>query len=423
MMGGLLSLPCRVYAADWPQWRGPQRDGTSPEKGWFVTWPPEKVWTASVGVGYSSVVVSNGRAYATGHVRGDGDRGVDSVFCLAADSGALLWKHSYKCLSSRKDRRAEYTGPRATPLVDQDAVYTVSLEGHLFCLDAVAGDVRWHKKLNKYSPEEKPLLYGYCSSPVVHGETLLCFLGGAIMAFDRRTGKPLWRRKGGGVMWNASSPVIAAVDGKPCVVFGDTGLVGVNVENGKKIWDYPLGRATTATPVVSGNKIFHSTYPNRGRCGVIELDGSDPRALWTNRSMQLYHVGSPVLWEGHLYGIDCGRTEFSTRDSKVSSLKCIEFGTGRTKWVEKRMGWGQLIVADGKLLIQRECGELVAAEASPDGYRELGRAKVIEGPLWAVPALADGRIYCRNNKGDVVCVAAGKGTPTDGAPGLQGPRD
>ena len=135
--------------------------------------------------------------------------------------------------------------------------------------------------------------------------------------------------------------------------------------------------------------------------------GGGVKALWVHRKMQVYHVGNPVVREGHVYGIDAARTEFSFSDDKISSLKCLDLETGRTKWVEKRMGWAQIIAADGKLIIQRECGELVVAEASPDGYTELGRAKVIEGPVWAIPALADGRIYCRNNEGLVVCLQVG----------------
>jgi len=394
-------------AADWPQWRGPSRDGSSPERGCFVTWPPEKLWSASVGLGYSSVVVAAGRAYVMGHVSGEGGRGTDTVWCLDAQTGKELWKHSYDCLSSMKDKTAEYFGPRATPVADGDAVYTLSLEGHVFCLSAATGKVRWSEKLDEFAIKESPLLYGYCASPVVHGDRIVFHLSGACMALAKADGKPLWRRKGGAPMFNGSSPVVVTAGGKACVVFGEQELLGVDVESGTKVWDYPLERAVTMTPVISGSRIFFSTYPNKGFCGAIDVAGGSPKPLWTNRQVLNYHVGCPALWEGHLYGVDCSRTEFSNHDKSISSLKCIEFETGALKWTQKEFGWSQVIAADGKLLVQRESGELVLAEASPAGYKELGRSALPEGVYWALPALADGKVFCRSNAGEVICLRVG----------------
>lgn len=395
-----------VLADDWPQFRGPNRDGISLEKGWFKTWPPQKVWEFDAGLGYSSVAVSNGRAYVTGHVIGEGDRGVDSVFCLDAATGNVLWTHKYKCMSSKKDENRAYFGPRATPVVDAGAVYTVSLEGHLFCLDAVSGKVRWYQDLNRYAIPDLPgLLYGYCSTPVIADGKVLCYVNGAIMAFDKTDGKPVWRCKGGRPLWNGSSPVVAQLGGKTCVIFGEEELVGADVATGDKIWSYPLGRVSVITPVVSGDRVFFSTYPNQGACGVFQVLDGQPKPLWTNREIKNYHVGNPVLWNGYLYGVDCSRTEYSFNDDKISSLKCLEFGTGKLKWTQKKIGWAQVLFVDGKLLIQREPGELIVAEASPDEYKEIGRAELPGGVYWAFPALSDGRIYCRSNEGKVVCLS------------------
>lgn len=410
---GLLLFSLEAGAEDWPQWRGPNRDGISTEKDSLAIWPPEKVWSFEAGLGYSSVVVSSGRAYVMGNVKGEGDRGVDSVYCLDAATGQVLWTHKYKCTTSRKDNQAAYSGPRATPVVDPDgdAVYTVSLEGYLFCLDEASGKVRWFQTLNKYAFRDlSGLLYGYCSTPVVHDDKIVCYVNGAIMAFDKTSGKPLWRCKGGRPLWNGSSPIIARLAGKTCIVFGEGELVGADAKTGEKIWSHVLGRASVITPIVSGDKVFFSTYPNRGACGVFQVKdaGSQPKALWANRAIQNYHVGNPVLWNGSLYGVDCRRTEYLTKDDKISSLKCIDFETGKVKWTKKKIGWAQVILADGKLLIQREGGELVVAEASPDSYKELGRASLPQGIYWAFPALANGRLYCRSNKGGVVCLKTGK---------------
>jgi len=396
-----------ALADDWPQWRGPERNGSSREKGALGAWPPKKLWSASVGQGYSSVVVALGRVFVTGHARGEGDKGIDSVYCLDAATGKELWVHRYECSSSRKDKTAEYTGPRSTPLVSGGSVFTISIDGHLFCLDVSSGKVKWFQKLSKFAVEDGEMLYGFCASPAISGGKLLCYLNGACMAFDAADGKPLWRRKGGKPIWNGASPVIVEFGGKPCVVFGEEELVGVDVESGTKLWDYPLGRTAVATPVVSGDALFFSTYPNKGVCGVVRAAEGKAQPVWSNRQMQNYHVGAPCLWDGHLYGVDCARTEFIYSDDKVSALKCVDFATGELRWTEKGMGWAQVVAADGRLLIQRECGELVLAEASREGYKELGRAKALDGPAWAVPALSGGRVYCRSNAGEVVCLLTG----------------
>lgn len=399
-------------AADWPGWRGPHGSGVSQEPGLMATWPPEELWSVSVGPGFSSVVVAGGRAFVMGHRKGEGVRGTDTVTCLDAASGARIWRHEYECLTLKEDKRASYSGPRSTPAVDGGLVYTVSLEGRLFCLDAETGKVVWSKSLDRYARREKQLDYGYSASPVVFDDLLICHINGAAMAFDKATGKPRWRCKGGESSWNGSAPAIVRTGGASFVLFGEGELVCADATTGKHLWKYDLGRTAVATPVVSGDTVFYSTYPNKGACGLLRVSSEGPRVLWKTRALQAYHVGNPVIWNGYAYGIDCARTEYSFSDAKVSSLKCVDLENGRTVWKEKKIGWAQVILAvdspdQGKLLIQRECGELVVAEASPEGYTELGRAQVIDGPCWAVPALAGGKIYCRSNKGEVVCLRVG----------------
>ena len=401
VIAGLLSAAFTAGASDWPGWRGPSGDGVSPEKGLMATWPPEELWTASVGVGFSSVVVAGGRAFATGHRKGDGDRGTDTLYCLDAASGAEIWKYEYECLTLKKDKKASYAGPRSTPAVDGGLVYAVSLEGRLFCLDAETGKGVWSRNLPKYSKRKKQLDYGYCASPVVFENLLLCHINGALVAFDKTTGKPRWRCKGGKSSWNGTAPVICRTEDSALVLFGEGELVCADAKMGEPLWKYDLGRTIVATPVVTEGSVLYSTYPNKGACGLLRVSTEGPSVLWKTTALRAYHVGNPVVRNG------CARTEYSFGDAKVSSLKCVDLENGSTIWAQKRMGWAQVILADGKLLVQREAGELVVAEASPDGYTELGRAKVIEGPCWAVPALAGGNVYCRSNDGEVVCVRVG----------------
>jgi len=396
-----------AHTADWPGWRGPKRDGTSDEKDWFVTWPPEKLWTAQVGIGYASFAVVGDRAYVVGHEKSDGPRGMDTVYCLDAATGEAVWRHRYECLSLTKDRTGEYPGPRVTPLVLDRVVYTVGLEGHLFCLDAATGKVKWYHMLSKYGIEGGKLDYGYCSSPAVHGTTLLVYLNGALMAFDKDTGKPLWRCTGGGGPWNVPAPIVMTAGDRTFAVVGEMALVGVDLADGKVAWEYNLGRNSTITPVVVDDTVFFSTYPNRGHSGLLRIGSGEPELVWQTRKMQVYHLGNPIVVGNHLYGVDAARTEYAYSDDRVSRLKCLDLATGEVAWEEKNMGWAQLVAADGRLLIVREGGDLIVAEADPAAYEELGRASVISGPVWAVPALANGRVYIRNNAGEAVCLRVG----------------
>jgi outer membrane protein assembly factor BamB len=407
-----------ALASDWPQWRGPSRSGVTAETGFFSDWPPKPVWNASAGEGFSSVVVASGTAVVMSHTRGSGERGQDIVFAVDAATGKKLWFFPYDCLSSRKDKQAEYFGPRATPVIDGGRVYTLSLEGHLHCLDLATGkplwdapqDLRTMRKNLKGDP-----MYGFCASPVIHDNLIICSIGDAVIALDKMTGKALWRCKGGDTIFNGSSPVVVKLEGKSLLLFGETSLVAASLDpkdNGKSLWTRPLDRAQVTTPVVDGASVFFSTYPNTGKCGVLKVraDGVD-EPVWENTDMQSYNTGNPVLADGYLYGVDCARTEWATEDKKVSSLKCIDFKTGKVMWTKKEFGWAQVVAADGKLLVLRESGELVLLDASSAAYTERGRAQVIQGPCWAIPALSGGRIYVRNNKGDVVCVSASGAKP------------
>ncbi len=158
--------------AGWPQWLGPNRDATSTEAGCGVLLPaPQPLWKADVGIGVSSVVVSQGHALAVGHIRGPANRGEDTVYCFDADTGKVIWKYPYECLSC-KTQDVRFYGPRSTPTVDGDFVYTLSLEGHLFCFETNSGKIIWNKKLPRDYSGRIPV-YGYCCSPLVYGKLLI----------------------------------------------------------------------------------------------------------------------------------------------------------------------------------------------------------------------------------------------------------
>ena len=191
-----------------------------------------------------------------------------------------------------------------------------------------------------------------------------------------------------------SSPIAFNLDGiRRLAVFLASGLVILNAENGQELSQQPWKTkydVNAATPIVSGDKVFISSGYNTG-CALVQVSGDKPTVIWQNKSMR-NHFNSCVLWEGYLYGFD------------ESELKCLDFQTGEEKWSQKGLGKGSLMFADNKLIIMGDKGDLVIAEASPEGFKEISRAKVLSGLCWTVPVLSGGKLYCRNHPGDLVCL-------------------
>lgn len=379
----LLFLGVSTAAADdWPRWRGTQIDGISQEKGWLTQWPPggpKKLWEASVGVGYSSVAVSQGRVYTLGNVDDN-----DVVSCFEAASGRLLWKHEYICLA--KDPNG-YLGTRCTPTVDGDRVYTVSRQGHFFCLDAAKGTVLWSKDFAK-DFGAKPPTWGFSGSPLIEKDWVLYEIGAAgaaVVAFDKKTGAVVWKNGSDGAGYSSLIPF--DVQGERLLaVYPKDAFVVRRMKDGSEVarvaWKTSYG-VNAATPIIEGNRIFLSSGYNFG-CALLELSGRTLKEVWRNKNMR-NHVNSCVLWQGHLYGFD------------ENELTCLDFKTGEVKWNQVGYGKGSVKLADGKLIVYGQTGKLGIAEASPAGFKEISSAQVLTGKdTWAPPVLAHGHVYCRS---------------------------
>lgn len=369
----------------WPQWRGPERTGVSAEKGWTAEFPkggPEELWQTSLGVGCSSLAVQGNHVYTLGN-KDD----VDTVYCLDTETGKSVWEYSYDCPAAADNFEG---GPCSTPTVSGDCVYTFSRNGHLFCFDAEKGSVLWSKSATEEWGAAKPT-WGFSSSPLVK-EELLFLLADSAVALDKSTGDIRWKSEalGGGY----SSPFLYELEGTEYLAaFSTVGLVVLETESGKELFRYPWKTsydANVATPIVSGNTLFISSGYNKG-CALLKIEGDNASVVYENREMR-NAFNSSVLWEGHLYGFD------------EVTLKCMEMQTGQEKWQQKKLGRGSLMIADGKLIVMSEKGELVVAEAAPTQFKEISRAQVLGGKCWVVPVLCNGRLYCRNNKGDLVCL-------------------
>lgn len=390
------SSVCNLNAADWPRWRGPDLNGISRETGWATKWPasgPKQLWKTSVGIGFSSMSVSQGRVYTIGHANGS-----DTIYCFDAKSGAPVWKFSY---AAKLDDKYYEGGPSATPTVDGNQIYTFSKRGLLLCLEAGKGNLIWSNNVMESLKAEMPS-WGFASSVLVEGDRCLVNAGSAGAAFEKKSGKVIW--SSGEEAAGYATPVPFDANGERALALClKRHVAAVRLQDGKELWRHPWKTdwdVNAADPIISGGKIFISSGYNHGGA-LLDMGGGQPKSVWENKAMR-NHFNGCVLLGGYLYGFDgdAGR--------KDTGLKCLELATGTVKWSE-RTGIGGVMAADNKLIVLTEKGELIVADATPDGFEPISRAQVLSSKCWTTPVLANGQIYCRNAKGDLVCLdASGK---------------
>ncbi len=383
----------RGALVDWPQFMGANRNGITPENGWLAEWPsegPAILWNASLGTGYSSFAVVGDRTWTMGYQEGN-----EVILCLNAQTGAEIWRYQYP-----SELRGAYHlgGPCTTPLVDGDVVYTLGKEGRLCCLAAADGKLRWEKDLPK-ELEVEVTSFGISCSPLVEGEMVLVDVG-VMVAVNKKDGAILWKHPP--VRRAFTSPVAFDLDGRRCAAtLNGYGLLVFDLKTGEEGCRYrweTFDDTNCATPVVKGNRIFISSAYDVGGAVLEVAWGKEPKVIWKNTNMR-NHFALSVLWEGNLYGFD-GNVN---RDNQ-GQLKCVSFETGEVKWTEPSVANGGLIIADGKIIALSDKGELVVAAASPEGFKPLSRCQVLGSCCWTPPVLSGGRIYCRNDVGDAVCV-------------------
>jgi outer membrane protein assembly factor BamB len=380
-------------AEDWPRWRGPNLNGISSEKGWLQRWPkdgPPVAWKGSVGVGFSTVSVAQGRLYTMGHKDGK-----DTVHCLDAVSGKPVWSHSYE--AELGDLYFD-GGPTATPTVHDGRVYTVSRWGDLFCFDAANGKVHWSKSLKK-DPNPRVPAWGFACSPFIHDNLLLLNAGKAGLALEKDSGKVVWASAADEEAGYSTPVPFKRGDDWFMVVSSGKAYAAVNIKTGKELWSFrwiTTYGVNAADPILAGgDQVFISSGYGKG-AALVATGEAKPKEVWRNRSMR-NQFNSCVLLDGHLYGIDGDTTMDAT-------LRCLELKTGKVLWTHEGLGSGALMAADGKLIVLSDAGELLLAPVSPKEFKPSARAKVLGGKCWTVPVLANGRIYCRNAAGDLVCV-------------------
>jgi outer membrane protein assembly factor BamB len=393
----------------WPQWRGPNRDGISPETGLLAAWPEaglNVMWSQPTGDGYSSVAVADGCAVT---MLQDGKD--EAVVCWEAASGTELWRFRYPAHFRHK---MYGDGPRSTPAIAGEHVYTVGGTGVVHCLKlrpaSPAGEAVWHKDLQQEFGASV-IEWGISFSPLVDNGLVYLMPGGpngnGLIALHQDSGSIAWRNLDDAASY--SSPVIAELAGRrQVIVLLAERLVGVAPESGMLLWEFawPSGPAHTpssiATPIVihrtSGDYVFISSGYQKG-CALlkIEAEGTGLKASQVYRNLNMRSVFSSAVCLGdYVYGFD------------DVNLVCLDVRNGQRKWKEYGFGKGALIAADGRLIVLGAEGMLALVAAEPDAFRELSRFQHADERCWTVPAVAGGRLYVRNRK-RLVCYDLKKG--------------
>jgi len=386
----LVSAAC----ADESRWRGPLGSGVYPdETSWTYDWPaegPEPLWKVEVGLGYSGIAVSEGRAYTVGNIDGE-----DIVFCLHADSGETLWKIGYP-----QELVPLYNpgGPNAPPAIDGKWLYILSKQGLLSCFDKADATLRWRVDLIAVADAKMPT-WGFASCPIIVGERLFLNADQHGIALDKNTGKLLWNSPSDSCGYAA--PVPMTCRGEPALaVLGTRALFVVRQSDGTPLWqvDWPTQMGeNSADPVAFDHKLYVSSWWGMG-AAVFDPNKDAKEPLWRNPKFQ-NHISAPVLFGGHFYGFD-GPVH---RKNEPGALRCVDAATGETTWSEDALK-GSLIVADGKLIILTHDGQLIVADASPEEYTERARHSGLGKRTWHPPVLHQGRAYIRDADGSATCL-------------------
>ena len=394
-----------VMAADWPQFLGPHRTGISDEKGLLESWPkagPKEVWRVPGGVGMSGMAISRGRLITL--VQKEGKQW---TVALDAKSGKTIWEAEI----APEYENPMGNGPRGTPAIVGETVLVFTGEGVLAALGFADGKVQWSKNV----VEElggKPAEYGMACSPLVVGKQVIVTAGApsaTVCAFDISSGKLAW--SSGEDSTGYSSPALRKVAGQEqIVVHSGSAVLGLAPASGAVLWRYPYETefdCNIATPLAIDGDIFVSSGENHGSV-LLKLTPSgktfEPQSVWESQgvgSVLRTEWQTAIFLDGYLYGFDNVGSA-----GPVTHLTCIEAKSGKRMWQQLRFGKGNLIAADGKLLISTMKGEFVMVRANPKKYDEIGRAEVI-GTTRQAPALSGGLVYLRDDN-EIICLAVRK---------------
>jgi len=398
-LGVLVWLPF-VSASDWPQWRGPQRNGVSSETGLLKEWPkegPKLLWqNKDIGDGYSTPAIAGNRIYVLSN------RGLDNEFvqALSVQDGKQIWSTRLGQVGN-PDQRPSFPAARSTPTVDGAVLYALGSDGDLACLDAASGKVRWQKSL-RADFGGQPGQWAYSESPLVDGDVLVVTPGGSqatLVALNKKTGEVIWKSAvpGGEAAAYASVTIVEAAGRKQYVQFLGNGVVGVDAKTGQFLWRYDGTRSNTNIPTPVAGKGYVYTSGGRGGVGALLRLTAAPGGITAE---QVYKErGQPSSNGGSVLA---GNTHYGTNEQ---GLAATDFVTGKVLWSNPGIGAGSIFFADGRLYLHGENGEVALVEATPQAYGEKGRFTPPDQPkrtrggmekAWPYPVVANGRLYIRD---------------------------
>jgi outer membrane protein assembly factor BamB len=393
---GLCCWAMCAAAADWPQWRGPKRDGISPETGLLKQWPaegPKLLWQAKeIGDGYSTPAVVGDRLYLMSN------KGMEDEFvqAIAVADGKQLWQARVGKVGVNTG--PQYPGSRSTPTVEGDVLYALGSDGDLACLE-LDGKARWQKNL-RTEFGGKPGQWAYAESPLVDGDLVVCTPGGSeatLVALNKKTGEVVWKSAvpEGDQAAYASIIVVDAAGIKQYVQFLQKGIVGVDAKTGKLLWRYDKtakgSPANIPTPVAKADYVYSAS--GRGGGALVQLKP----AAGGVEAVEIY--AAPKLPTAIGGAVEVGGFLYGTNDA---GPMCVDFMTGQTKWQDRSVGAGAVCVAEGRIYLHGEKDDVALLEISSEGYREKGRFTLPDQPdrgkskAWAYPVVANGRFYLRD---------------------------
>lgn len=398
LLGLMIASSPSVQADDWPQWRGPNRDGISKETGLLPQWPesgPQLQWRVeNAGSGYSTPAVVGDRMYLLGNEGNDNE----FVLALSTGDGSEIWRTRIGSVG-HPDQRPPYPGARSTPTVDGNHVCVLGSNGDLACLDASSGEIHWTLNVREQFGGQ----YGewaYSESPLVDGDQVIVAPGGSeatVVALNRENGDVIWKtalEEADNAAY--ASAVISEAGGvKQYVHFLSKGLIGLEAETGKLLWRFDKvaegSPANIPTPIVSGDYVYGGS--NRGGAALLKLNrnGESFEVEEVYASSRLpTGIGGAVLVGDHLYG------------STGQGLVCVDFKTGEIVWQDRSIGASAICVAEGNLYLHGDDGDVALVEVNPEKYVEQGRFSLPEQPdrgrskAWEYPVVANGHLYLRD---------------------------
>ena len=407
------------HSSDWPQWRGPNRDGVWNETGLLESFPSDKLehkWSVPIGPGYSGPTVADGRVYVMD--RQTDPKEVERVLCFDWETGNPLWTHTYDC-----PYKVDFPlGPRASVTIDDGLAYSFGTMGHFHCLDAENGTVVWSKDLNTEYTINLPI-WGLSASPIVFEDLVVAQIGGAngacLVAFDKKSGAERWRALDEDASY--SSPILIRQASQPVLVcWTGRSLSGLDPKTGKVHWALPAKPTkmviNIATPITDGKRLFVSCFYDGSILVNLHQDKLAVDEVWRRRGINenktdSLHaiISTPYLKGDYIYGVD-----------SYGELRCLEAATGDRVWEDLtavgNVRWGTIhMVENGdRMWMFNEDGDLIIGKLSPDGFTEIDRAKLLEPTsernynpgrvCWSHPAYAYKHIFARNDQ-ELVCAS------------------